>query len=156
VESGGDNGVLDEEVKGDDFESVLVGGFEEDGAGCSGLLDCEPAGGADAPAVSGFEAGESVLRHGSGEIVAEGFGGGEEGGVDDAADGVDAVVIGAGVAASVAVEAGRRVSGLAAAGFERAAENVAGGILDGFYGGHKELSVLSCQFSVAGYSLVEF
>src|SRR5580704_7977709 len=111
-----------------------MGGLEENGAGSSGLLDREPSGGADAPAVSGFEAGESILGHGGGEVVAECLGGSQEGGVDDAADGVDAVVVGAGVAAAVAVEAGH---GLAAAGFQRAAENVAGGILDGFYGGHK-------------------
>jgi len=133
VEFGRDDGVLDEELEGDDFEGVLVGGFEEDGAGGSCLLDCEPARGADAPTVAGFEAGEAVLRHGGGEVVAEGFGGGKERGVDDAADGVDAVVVGAGVAAAVAVEAGH---GLGAAGLERTAEDVAGGCFDGFGGGH--------------------
>ena len=78
MESGGDDGVLDEEVEGDDFEGVLMGGLEENGAGSSGLLDREPSGGADAPAVSGFEAGESILGHGGGKVVAEGFRGGEE------------------------------------------------------------------------------
>ncbi len=121
VELGGDDSVLNEELEGDDLEGVLVGGFEDDGAGGSGLLDLQPAGGADAPAVSGFEAGEAVLGHGGGEIVAEGLGGGEERGVDDAADGVDAVVVGAGLAAAGAVEAGH---GLAAAGVEGLAEDV--------------------------------
>src|SRR5947209_5721902 len=59
VELGGDNGELDEELEGDDLEGVLMGGFEDDGAGCSGLLDLQPAGGTDAPAVAGFEAGKS-------------------------------------------------------------------------------------------------
>ena len=129
----GDDGVLDEELEGDDLEGVLVGGFEDDGAGCSGLLDLQPAGGADAPAVAGFEAGEAVLGHGGGEIVAEGFGGGEEGRIDDAADGVDAVVVGAGLAAAGAVEAGHRG---AAAGVEGLAEDVFAAGFEGFGGGH--------------------
>jgi hypothetical protein len=146
-------GELDEKFKGNDAESVLVSCFEDDRAGCSGPLDLEPAGGTDAPAVAGLEAGESVLRHGGGEIVAERFGGGEEWGVDDATDGVDTEIVGAGVAAAVAVEAGHR---LAATGGQRLAEYVAGGVFDGLFDGHGELSVLSCQFSVAGYSLAGF
>ena len=55
------------------LEGVLVGGFEDDGAGGAGLADLEPAGGADAPAVAGFEAGEAEVRHGGGEVVAEAF-----------------------------------------------------------------------------------
>ena len=58
VELVGDDGVLDEELEGDDLEGVLVGGFEDDGAGGSGLLYLEPARGADAPAIAGFEAGK--------------------------------------------------------------------------------------------------
>lgn len=127
----GDDGELDEEFEGDDFEGVFVGGFEEDGAGGSGLLDLEPAGGADAPAVAGFEAGEAVLGHGGGEVVAEGFGGGEERGVDDAADGVDAQVVGAGLAAAGAVEAGH---GIAAADVEGLAEDVFAAGFGGFLG----------------------
>ena len=104
----GDYSELDEELEWDDLEGVLVCGFEDDGAGCSGLLDLQPTGGTDAPAVAGFKAGEAVLGHGGGEIVAESLGGGEEGRVDDAADGVDAEVFGAGLAAAGAVEAGHR------------------------------------------------
>jgi hypothetical protein len=158
VELGGDDGVLDEEFERDDFESVLVGGFEDDRAGGSGALDCEPTLSADTPAVTGFEAVEAVLRHGSGEVVAEGFGDGQERGVDDAANGVHAWVVGAGVAAAVAVEAGRGVSRLATADFEGLAEDVAGGGFDGFDGGHKvvrsQLSVLSCWLLVVGWWLV--
>src|SRR5215469_972919 len=62
--------VLDEDLKGDDGEGGLVGGFKDDGAGCSGLLDFEPAGGADAPAIAGAESGESVMRHRGGQVVA--------------------------------------------------------------------------------------
>jgi hypothetical protein len=121
VELGRDDGELDEEFEWDDLEGVFVGGFEDDGAGCSGLLDLQPTGGTDAPAVAWFEAGEAVLGHGGGEIVAEGFAGGEEGRIDDAADGVDAVVFGAGLAAAGAVEAGH---GGAAADVEGLAEDV--------------------------------
>ena len=57
----------------------------------------------------------------------------EEGSVDDAADGVDAEVVGAGLAAAGAVEAGHR---LTAADVERLAENVLAAVFDGFDGGH--------------------
>jgi hypothetical protein len=124
---------LDQEFEGDDLESVLVGGFEDDGAGCSGLLDLQPTGGADAPAVSWFEAGEAVLGHGGGEIVAESFAGGEKGRVDDAADGVDTVVFGTSLAATGPVEAGH---GGAAAGVEGLAEDVFTAGVVGFGGGH--------------------
>src|SRR5580700_6700276 len=87
VELAWDYGVLDEELEGDDLEGGFVGGFEDDGAGGSGLLDLEPAGGADAPAVARFQAVEAELWHGGGEVVAESFGGFEERGVYDAADG---------------------------------------------------------------------
>jgi hypothetical protein len=148
VELRGDDRVLDEEFEGDDFEGVLVSGFEDDRAGGSGSLDGKPTVRADTPAVAGFETVEAVLRHWSGKVVTEGLGGGQERGVDDAADGVDAVIVRAGVATAVAVEAGRGVSRLAAADFEGLAEDVAGGGFDGFYGRHRELSVLGCQFSV--------
>jgi hypothetical protein len=113
VELGGDDGVLNEELEGDDTESVLMGGLEEDRAGCAGLLDLKPTGGTDAPAIAWSESGEAILRHGGAEVIAEGFGGFEEGLVDDAADGVDTVVVGAGFAATGAIEAGH---GLATAG----------------------------------------
>ena len=133
VELVGDDRVLDEELEGNDLEGVFVGGFEDDGAGGPSLLYLQPAGSTDAPAVSGFEAGETKLRHGSAEVVAEGLRGFEEGRVDDAADGVDAVIFGAGFAAAGAVETGH---GLAAAGGEGLSEDIfpAGG--SWFNGGH--------------------
>jgi hypothetical protein len=133
VKSIRDYGILDEGLEGDDGESGLVGGFEDDGTGCSGLLDLKPASGADAPTIAGLEAGESVLRHGGVEVVAELAGDAEEVFGDNAADGVDAEVVGASVTAAIAVEASH---GFAAAGFERLAENIAGGSFDWFGGCH--------------------
>jgi hypothetical protein len=115
------DGVLQEDFEGDDFERGLVRGLEDDGAGRAVALHLEPTGGADAPAVAGLQAGKAVLRHGGGEIVAEALGGSEELGGDDAADGVDAEVVGAGGAATVAVEAGE---GVHAAGLKGLAEDV--------------------------------
>ena len=130
----GDDGELEEEFERDDTEGVFVGGFKDDGAGGTGLVDLEPAGGADAPAVAGFKAGEAVLGRGGAEVVAELFAGFEELRGDDGADGVHAAIVRAGVAAAVAVEAG---DGVGAAGLERLAENVAGGVLLRFVGSHR-------------------
>jgi hypothetical protein len=121
--------VLNQEFEGDDLEGCLVGSFEDDGARGSGLLDLEPAGGTYAPTVAGLESCEAVLRHGRAEVVAEGLGGGEEGRIDEAANGVDAEVVGAGLAAAGPVEAGH---GFAAAGVERLAENIFSAGFDGF------------------------
>ena len=117
----GDDSVLDEEFERNDLQGVLMGSFKDDRAASARLLDLQPARGADAPAVAGLEAGEAVLRQGSGEVVAEGFRGVEERPVDDAADGVDAKVFRAGVAAASTVEAGH---GIAAAGAQRLAKDV--------------------------------
>jgi hypothetical protein len=73
VELAGDHGVLDEKLKGNNLEGVLVGGFQDDGAGCTSLLNLKPARSTEAPAVTGFEACEAVLRYGSAEVVAKGF-----------------------------------------------------------------------------------
>jgi hypothetical protein len=134
VELAGDDGVLDQKLEGNDIEGVLVGGLEDDRAGGSGPLDLEPAGGADAPTVAGFEAGKTELRHGSAEIVAQRLGGFKEWGVDDAADGMDAIVFGPRLATARAVKARH---GFAAADVERLAENVFSAILDGFDTGHR-------------------
>ena len=133
VKLAGDNRVLNKQLEWNDFEGVLVSGFEDDRAGGTSLLDRKPAGGTHAPAVAGFEAGKAKLRHGSAEVVAERLGGFEEGSVDDAADGVDAEVFGAGLAAAGAVEAGHR---LAATDIKRLTEDVLATVLDGFDVGH--------------------
>ena len=134
MELTGDDGVLDEEFKRDDLEGVLVSGFEDDRAGGSSLLNLQPTRGADAPAVTGLETGKTKLGHGGAEVVPESLGGFQEGRVDDAADGMDAEVFGAGITAAGAIEAGH---GLAAADVERLAQNVLAAVFDGFNGWHQ-------------------
>jgi hypothetical protein len=148
-----DDGVLDQQFEGNDFESVFVGGFEDDRAGGSGLLDLQPAGGTDAPAIAGLEPGESELGHRSGEVVAQCLGGCKKGSVDDAADGVDAVVFGARLATTCAVKTRH---GFAATDVERLAEDVFAAILDGFDGGHQDkFSVVSSQLSVSSFKGIQ-
>ena len=121
VELVGDDGVLDKQLEGDDLQRGLVGGFEDDGAAGSRLLDLQPARGADTPTVAGFEASEAVLGHGGGEVIAQRLRRGEEGLVDDTADGMDSEVIRAGLAAACAIEAGHWGT---AAGGEGLAEDI--------------------------------
>ena len=97
VELAGDDGVLDQKLERNDLEGVFVGCFEDDGARSAGLLDLEPARCTEAPAVAGFQARKAVLRHGRAQVVAEGLRRRKERCIDDAADGVDTVVVGAGV-----------------------------------------------------------
>ena len=73
VELAGNHGVLDEKLKGNDLERVLMGGFQDDRAGCASLLNLQPARSTEAPSVAGLEASEAVLRHGSAEVVAKSF-----------------------------------------------------------------------------------
>jgi hypothetical protein len=134
VELAGDDSVLDKQLEGNDLEGVLVSGFEDDGACGASLLNLKPAGGADTPAISRLEASEAELRHGGAEVVAEGLRGFEEWLVYDAADGVNSVIIGAGLAATSAVEAGH---GLTAADVEGLAKDVLAAIFDRFDGGHE-------------------
>jgi hypothetical protein len=134
MELAGDDSVLDEQLEGNDLEGVLMGGFEDDGACGASLLNLKPAGGADTPAISGFEASEAELRHGGAEVVAESFRGFEEWLVYDAADGVDSVIVGAGLAAAGAVEAGH---GLAATDVEGLAKDVFTTVFDRLDGGHE-------------------
>ena len=118
MELAGYDGVLNQELEGYDLEGIFVGSFEDDGAGGSGPLDLKPTGSTDAPAVSGFEAGEAELRHWCAEVVAKGLGGRKEWSVDDAADGVYTMIVGTGLAAAGAIEASH---GLAATNVERLA-----------------------------------
>jgi hypothetical protein len=128
-----DDRVLDQKLEGNDPEGVFVGGFEDDRAGGSGLLDLQPAGGTKAPAIARLESGETELGHGSAEVIAQGLRGCKKGSVDDAANGVDAMVFGSCLAATRPVKARH---GFAAADVERLAENVFAAVLDGFDGGH--------------------
>jgi hypothetical protein len=138
MELAGDDSVLDEQLEGNDLEGVLVGGFEDDGACGASLLNLKPAGGANTPAISGFESSEAELRHGGAEVVAECFRGFEEWLVYDAADGVNSVIVRAGLAAAGAVEAGH---GLTAADIQGLAKDVLATILDRFDGGHSGRSL---------------
>ena len=141
VELVGNYRMLDQEFKGDNLEGSLMGGFEDDGAGSSRLLDLEPTGGANAPAVAGFEAGESVLRHRGAEVVTQLLGDAKELFSDDAADGVDTEVVRAGVATAVAVEAGRRILRLTATDVQRLTEYVAAAGFDRFGDRHIGLTL---------------
>lgn len=116
-----DYGVLDQQVKRNNFERVLVGSFEHHGTGCTRTLHLQPAGRADAPTVPWLEAGKAILRHRGREVVAQCLGGLQERLVDDAADGVDAQVVRPCLTASCAIKAGH---GSAAASSKRLAENV--------------------------------
>src|SRR6185312_4145198 len=95
--------------------------FENDRAGCSRLLHLKPARSADTPAISGFEAHEAKLRHRRRKVIAQSFAGSEKILIDDTADGVDAEVGGAGIAASIAEEAGH---GIASTDRERLAKDI--------------------------------
>jgi hypothetical protein len=134
VELVGNDRVLDQKLEGDDLEGILVRSLEDNRAGGSGLLDLQPARGTDAPAIAGFEAGETELGHGRAEVVAQGLGGGEKRSIDDTADGMDAMILGAGFATACAVETGHR---FATADVERLAEDVLSAILDGLDSGHQ-------------------
>lgn len=60
----GNDRKLQEDVEGNDLEGSLVGGFENDGARRSGVIDLQPTRSADAPAIAGLQPGETELRHG--------------------------------------------------------------------------------------------
>ncbi len=123
------DGVALEVFEGDEFEGGDVGGGEVDGGGEARIEGFLPWGDSEAPFVSGLEAGEVVIRHGRGKVVAAGAAEGEEFGGGFDADGVEAVVAGAGAAVAVAVKAGH---GREAAGEEFSAQDVGA---DGF--GHE-------------------
>jgi hypothetical protein len=136
MELGRNDGVLDEELERNDLEGSFVRGFKDDGTGGSRLLDFQPSGSTDAPAIARLEAGKTELRHGSAEVIAESLRGFKKRSIDDAADGVDAVIVGGSLAAASAVEASH---GFAAADVEGLAKHVPAAIFDGFNSGHRAL-----------------
>jgi hypothetical protein len=105
-----DDGVFDEDLKRNDAEGSFVRSFKHDRAASSGLLNLEPASGAEAPAVAGFEAGKAELRHRGREIVAELTGDAEEFLSNNAADGVDPEVVRSRLTAAGAVETSHRLA----------------------------------------------
>ena len=94
---------------------------EVDARGDAGVPGFEPAFDAQAPVIAGLQAGEAIVRHGRAEIVAARAAEYEKFVRHLGADGVQADVTGAGIAASVTVPARE---GGAAAGVERLAENI--------------------------------
>ena len=60
--------------KRDNFQSALVRGLKNDAWRRVVLVGFLPARGAEAPAISGFETGEAVFRHRSGQVVPSEFG----------------------------------------------------------------------------------
>ena len=56
-------------LKRDDFQSALMRGLKNDVWSHVVLVGLLPARGAETPAVSGFETGETVFRHGGGKVV---------------------------------------------------------------------------------------
>ena len=144
----GNDCVFDENLERNDSQGGLVGGLEHDGAASSGLLHLQPASGADAPAITRLETLKAELRHWCREVVTQLLRDTEELLIDDAADGVDAEVIGASLAAAGAVEAGHW---LTATDLERLAENVSAAgfdwFLDGFCAGHRKSSLNAILFS---------
>jgi hypothetical protein len=121
VKSCGYDSVLKQNLKGNNFESRLVCGLQDDRARRPGPLHLQPAASADAPTVSWLEPGKAELRHRGGEIISEPRGGSEKLFSDDAAHGMHAQVVRAGVAAAITVEA---CDGVESAGFEDLAENI--------------------------------
>ena len=95
--------------------------FENNRTSGSSLLHLKPARRADAPTIAWFQAGEAKLGPGRAQIITELLGNSQKIFVQDAADGVDAKIVGSSLAAACAVEASH---GLATAGLERLAENI--------------------------------
>ena len=92
----------------DDLQRTGVGGGKRNGRGDPGVETLEPARGADAPTVTGLQTGEVVLGHWSRKIVAGSAAVIEELRGDLDADRVAALIFGAGVAVTIAKEAGER------------------------------------------------
>lgn len=98
-----------------------MGGFQPDGGDDTGIIRLFPAFDADAPAVTGFEAGETPLRAGRDEVIADHLLVAQELFGHQDADGVFAGVFGAGIALAIAIKASQRIC---AAGLQDATKNV--------------------------------
>ena len=116
MKSLGNDGVLQKQVEGYDLQRVLMCRLKNDWARRACLLHLQPSRRANTPAVARLQAGESILWHRSGKIIAEMGRDCEELLGHDTADGVHAEILGAGVAAAVTIETRLR---LGAAGFQR-------------------------------------
>ena len=94
-------------VERDDGERFLVRGREHDRRRDAGFKSLPPRRGTYAPAIAGFQPGETVFRYRGDEVVALFARELEERPSDLRANHVQAVVLGARVAAPVAMEAGK-------------------------------------------------
>ena len=107
--------------KGDDFQSTLVRGLENDAWSRVVLVRLLPARGAETPAVSGFETRKTVFRHGGGKVVPSEFGELKEFGCHFHTNGVRTMILIIGVTTTVAKESRQRIS---ATRLERIAQNI--------------------------------
>ena len=113
--------VLLQYFKGNDFQSALVRGLKNDAWSHVVLVSLLPARGAETPAVSGFETGESVFRHRGGKVVASEFGELKELGCHFHTNGVRTMILIIGVATTIAKESRHRIG---ATRLERTAQNI--------------------------------
>jgi len=113
--------VLAQGVKRHDFQGSFVSRGQHDVAGRAVAVGAQPVRRGDAPAVAWPQAGELESRHGSDEVIADAALMVKELGRHDGADRVAAEILGAGVAAAIAIKAGY---GIVAALLKLAAEHV--------------------------------
>jgi hypothetical protein len=102
-------------------DSALVRGLKNDAWSHVVLVSLLPARGAETPAVTGFEAGETVFRHRGGKVVASEFGELKKLGCQFHANGVRTMILIIGFATTVAKESGHRIG---AARLERTTQNI--------------------------------
>jgi hypothetical protein len=112
---------LEQRFERERFEHVFVGRFEADGGADSGVEGAFKRAHADAPAIAGFEAGETELGARSDEVIADGGLVEQELFIHQDAYGVFAEIVRPGVAFAVAIEA---CDGICATGLEDAAEYI--------------------------------
>jgi hypothetical protein len=105
------------------LECVNVRGFEHDLWSHAGLERLDPARHAQAPPVTGLQSGKIILGHGRGEIISHRAAEGEKLFRRHNTNGMQALVIGAGAAITVAVKSRH---GIAAAALQGLAKNIAG------------------------------
>ena len=107
--------------KRDDFQSALVRGLKNDAWSHVVLVGLLPAGGAETPAVSRLETGETVFWHGGGKVVPSEFGELKELGGHFHTNRVRTKILIIGVTTTVAKESRQRIS---ATRLERTAQNI--------------------------------
>jgi len=112
-----------ENLQVDEFDDRAVGGLEANGTGLPGMQGFDPAGDADAPAVTGCKPGKIPLWSRSGQVVPGGQGEFKKFGRDLRAHRVQPDITGAGTTIAVAIEPG---AGRGAADSQRLAKDIGG------------------------------